>query len=274
MRIYSILLGLFLFFSLSSKILAANIVINEILPNPDGPSSEDSEWIELYNTTDNSIDISGWLLDDSDGSGSNPYALPSGSVISAKGFLTFEKSSTNIALNNDNDTVRISSSSGELIDSISYSETKETQSYGRKQDASGDWVWFSTPSKKSSNSSGTIVPTSTVVPTATVMPTQTLAPTQTPTPTKTPTPTLKLSPTQMKKSPTSKPLAFAEKPKDLNILGEKTSTYDHVPTINPHAAGDTSEGSTLSLGTVFISIGGMFLIACGILAFSIYKKKK
>jgi len=37
-----------------------NIVISEVLYNPSGP--EDKEWIELYNPTDNLINIGGWRI--------------------------------------------------------------------------------------------------------------------------------------------------------------------------------------------------------------------
>ncbi len=260
-------------------IFATSIIINEIFANPDGPSSEDSEWIEIYNTTDVSMDISEWKLDDIDGGGSNPYTFPSGTIISAKGFLAFDKSITNIALNNDNDTVRISSASGELIDSYTYNDTKETQSWGRKQDGGSEWVWFSTPSKNTSNATGIVVPTSTQAPTATTEPSKTPTPTKNPTPTLSPTkavsPTNTLIPTKkVIPTPTIKQSSLKVTPKNLQILGEKTSTYDYIPTINPTQSVQTAGASNMSFGTLLIAAGGVFLIVCGILAYYTYKKNK
>ena len=43
-----------------------DIVINEILQNPDAVGDSDGEWIELYNTTSGNVDINGWVLADAD----------------------------------------------------------------------------------------------------------------------------------------------------------------------------------------------------------------
>lgn len=39
-----------------------SIIINEVMPNPLG-SDTDYEWVELYNPTDNAINLSGWIID-------------------------------------------------------------------------------------------------------------------------------------------------------------------------------------------------------------------
>jgi hypothetical protein len=67
--------------------LAPDVVINELRSNSDAPTVDA---IELYNTTDQPIDVSGWYLSDS---GNDPlrYPLPAGSVIAAHGFLAFDQ---------------------------------------------------------------------------------------------------------------------------------------------------------------------------------------
>lgn len=195
-KVYLFLFCVFL--SLASPVFAS-ITINEFLPNPSGPSSEDSEWIELFNSDATPADVSGWKLDDEEG-GSSPYVIASGSSIPATGFLVFEKSATNIALNNSGDTVRLFNLTGEIVDSHTYTSINEDISIGRTSDGSGSWTICTQFTKGASNScsmpSATPVPTST--PTKT--PTQTVvSSTSTPTSTKTPTPT-KIStptPTQM-----------------------------------------------------------------------------
>ncbi len=66
--------------------LPGSVVINEILSHTD--ASPVGDWIELYNTTDASIDIGGWYLSDSR---NVPYKYPvaSNTLITAKGFLVF-----------------------------------------------------------------------------------------------------------------------------------------------------------------------------------------
>lgn len=85
----------------------ASVAINEILPNPSGASTEESEFIELYNSGDSSVDLGGWKLDDETDGGSSPYTIASGTAIPAKSYLVFEKSQTNIALNNTGDIVQL-----------------------------------------------------------------------------------------------------------------------------------------------------------------------
>jgi hypothetical protein len=61
------------------------VVINELLANSPGNSPD---WIELYNTTDAAIDISGWFLSDS-GTDLTKYEIPVGTVIPPDGYIVF-----------------------------------------------------------------------------------------------------------------------------------------------------------------------------------------
>lgn len=66
------------------------VVINEIMTNR---SADNNDWIELHNTTDEPIDVSGWFLgDDTDG---NPayfrFVIPSGTIIAPQGYVTFNR---------------------------------------------------------------------------------------------------------------------------------------------------------------------------------------
>lgn len=63
-----------------------SIVINEILAN----SGDASDWIELYNRTNNPFEIGGWFLSDSK-SDLMKFRIPSGTIIPAGGFLTFNE---------------------------------------------------------------------------------------------------------------------------------------------------------------------------------------
>ncbi|HET6443397.1 MAG TPA: lamin tail domain-containing protein [candidate division Zixibacteria bacterium] len=58
-----------------------DVLINEFVAN-----SADSEWVELYNTTNAPLDISGHYIDDITGGGGSPKTIPSGTIISAHGY--------------------------------------------------------------------------------------------------------------------------------------------------------------------------------------------
>ncbi|MDP8204709.1 MAG: lamin tail domain-containing protein, partial [Candidatus Tenebribacter mawsonii] len=45
----------------TTLILAQNVVINEVLYDPDG-SDSGYEWIELYNSSDQSVNLNGWMI--------------------------------------------------------------------------------------------------------------------------------------------------------------------------------------------------------------------
>jgi hypothetical protein len=60
------------------------IVINEVLAN----SGDASDWIELYNRTNDPLEIGGWYLSDSK-SNLMKFRIPSGTSIPPNGFLTF-----------------------------------------------------------------------------------------------------------------------------------------------------------------------------------------
>jgi hypothetical protein len=62
-----------------------SVVINEILAHA---HAEAPDWIELHNTTDKTIDISGWFLSDSKGN-LFKYQIPNGTTINPYGYIVF-----------------------------------------------------------------------------------------------------------------------------------------------------------------------------------------
>jgi hypothetical protein len=64
---------------------AAAVVINELLANPAG---QGHDWIELYNTTDQAIDIGGWFLSD-EADQPTKYEIGKGTVIAPHGYQVF-----------------------------------------------------------------------------------------------------------------------------------------------------------------------------------------
>jgi len=67
---------------------AQGIKINELLPNPEGEDSE-GEFLEIYNTRDDTVSLSGWGIAAGTSSwpGAVTYVFPAGSTIPTGGFL-------------------------------------------------------------------------------------------------------------------------------------------------------------------------------------------
>jgi len=199
-----ILLGtsFFLFFLTPSDIYA-QLMINEVSPNPSGSPSEPNEFIELYNSGNETVDISGWTISDTSGS-TKSYTIP-GMTLAEGEYVSYRRDTTSIALNNDGDGVEIKDASNILKDSMTFSTTIEDRSWSRIPDGSGSFVNNSEPTEGGPNSAPpTPTPTPTPTPAPTSTPTPTPSPTPTPKPTSTPTPTPKPTPTPTK-TPTVTP---------------------------------------------------------------------
>jgi hypothetical protein len=90
---------------------ALGVVINEILSST--TTDPRGQWIELLNTTDSDIDISGWYLSN-DGNDLKKYQIAAGTIIPAGGFVTFTQTSNfgNPADPGDLKTLKLDSSGG------------------------------------------------------------------------------------------------------------------------------------------------------------------
>ncbi len=107
------------------------LVINEIMYNSPGA---DEEWIELYNNTDDEIDLENWKILDSDAN-HTPIIITSGHNIAAGGYFTISVTTDGnfpftpdfdgtgfFALNNGGDVVRIYNPDGILVDIVEYDD--------------------------------------------------------------------------------------------------------------------------------------------------------
>ncbi len=124
----------------------SQIVISEALPNPEG--SDEAEWIELYNPSGESFDLSGWKLDDDEG-GSRPYKITDGTIIKPGQFMVFKKEQTKLALNNTYDSVRLLDPDSEMFFETSYDDVTEGASFSR--DESGNFKWTTKPTPGGKN---------------------------------------------------------------------------------------------------------------------------
>lgn len=114
---------------ISTPSYSSNVVVNEFLPDPVG-SDTTAEFIELWNTGGELVDLGAWKLDDADG-GSSAYVIPVGTTIPAGGYLLLTRFVTKIALNNAGDSVRLLDPAGSVKTSTSYADSSEGQSWNR-----------------------------------------------------------------------------------------------------------------------------------------------
>jgi len=88
MRVYLLVfLCLIVFLSFLS---AETITINEIYYTTKNNGNE-AQWLELYNSSSQDVDITGWKISTSKNS-SNAFLIPAGTIINSKGFLVFAAS--------------------------------------------------------------------------------------------------------------------------------------------------------------------------------------
>jgi hypothetical protein len=84
-----------------------------------------SEWVELFNTTAERIDLRGWRIDDADDGG----AITLEGALDPGGYLVITL--PRAILNNSGDTVRLFGPDGTLIDSFSYGHAERDTSFDR-----------------------------------------------------------------------------------------------------------------------------------------------
>lgn len=133
---------------LMSSELPPGLRINEIFPNPTG--SDDDEFVELYNSGTETINLSGLKLDDEDG-GSRPFVFDDDTFIEAGEYRVFSKSETKLALNNTNDSVRLLDGSNSVLASVDFDGVIEGASYSLTTDDVWQWSSKPTPGEQNNN---------------------------------------------------------------------------------------------------------------------------
>ena len=143
-----------IFWVLSTRDVSAQVIINEVYPNP---NTGEDEWVELYNTTNQSIDLIDWKLWDLESSPGVAIQFDQSTILEAAGFLIVDLHNT---LNNTGDTLLLKNPQDELIDTLGYTASTKGKSWAR--DPSNHAVLFETvPTKGEANVVPTPTPTST-----------------------------------------------------------------------------------------------------------------
>lgn len=125
----------------------SGLSINELLPAP--RTAFTTEWIEIFNSTAQAIDLSGFRFDDIRNGGMAPFTIPSGTIIAAGGYFVWR---TNAFFNNDGDEANLIAPNGSVVDSFRYSTTQRDASFHRLPDG-GPWASIkdTTPTPGASN---------------------------------------------------------------------------------------------------------------------------
>jgi len=112
-----------------------NILINEILAHTDDPQVD---FIELYNHSNASIDLSGfWLSDDP---ATNKFRIPNSTSIPARGFLAFNQNALGFSLSAAGETVfLVNAAQTRVLDAVKFSPQENGVSSGRWPDGASQW---------------------------------------------------------------------------------------------------------------------------------------
>ena len=119
------------------------IRLNEIFP---APATGAEEWIELYNSGEKELLLTGWSMGDASG---KIFTAPAEAKIQPRGYWVFNKSQTRLALNNTGDLISLFAPNGEIADETSYPAAHKEASWSRRDN--DEWEWTSQPTPSSAN---------------------------------------------------------------------------------------------------------------------------
>ena len=158
------LFGVFVFLGCGSLFAQfPDIVINEFLAsnqtsNQDPDFEAFSDWLELYNTTDAEMDISGYYLTDNMDDRAK-WQFPGMTIIPSHSYLLVWADNqdtelhTNFKISKNGEELALSDPDTNTIDSIRFGGQEDDISFGRHPLNVSEWVYFSPPSPGSENNS-------------------------------------------------------------------------------------------------------------------------
>ncbi len=151
----------------TNNAVAGDLVINEFMASNDATiadqDGEFEDWIELYNNTNASIDLTGYFLSD-DEANLTQWAFPTGTSIGANGYLTVWADDdedqaglhANFKLSASGESIFLVNAAGEIEDVISYVDQTTNISFGRFPNGTGEFQEMN-PTFNSENRSTTVV---------------------------------------------------------------------------------------------------------------------
>ena len=127
------------------------VAINEFMASNDvtvaDPDGEFEDWIELYNNSTETVDLSGYFLTD-DGTDPAQWTFPDGTSIAPGAYLIIwadededqEGLHANFKLSSSGESIILSDTDGDIVDSIDYPEQTTDVSYARIPNGTGDFT--------------------------------------------------------------------------------------------------------------------------------------
>ncbi len=123
--------------------------------------SPDPDWIELYNDSDELMDLSGSVLSSEDDDPQDPWVFPKGVTLESKGFLLIYCDNgvnegdgelhASFALERHDGIIYWHDAQGERISAISYAYQNTGISAARSPDGGGIWFFDDSPTPGASN---------------------------------------------------------------------------------------------------------------------------
>lgn len=155
------------FHTVKAALQQSDIVINELMASNtqtvSDPTGEFDDWIELYNKSNTSVDISNWYISD------NPlnrkkWRFPQGTNIPANGYLIVwadEDSSqntptslhANFKLSGAGESIYLSKSDSSLTDEVTFGAQRADMGFARRPNGTGSFV-IQTPTFNANNNTG------------------------------------------------------------------------------------------------------------------------
>lgn len=146
---------------------AQSLVINEVMSRNDSSIADKDgdfvDWIELYNSSDNSINLNNYGLSDKEDD-LRKWIFPNVNIPSQGFVLIFASGKdlkenelhSNFSIKGSGEDLFLSNNDEEIIDSVEAVDIVTNQSYGRSIDGEENWLFFSTATPRTPNVNGTI----------------------------------------------------------------------------------------------------------------------
>lgn len=125
-----------------------SIVINEFLAHTDDPVLD---FVELYNASNNSVDLSGCII--TDDITTNRFRIPAGTFLAARAHISFDQTDLGFALSSAGETLYLlSPNSDRVLDSVRFEGQENGVSSGRTPDGSPTIRRLASPTPSAPNS--------------------------------------------------------------------------------------------------------------------------
>ncbi len=153
---------------------ATTLRLSELYPNTNNDLTD--EFIEVQNIGDEPVSLKGWTFQDASG---KQFIVSEDVIIEPGAYSVVDRAQSKIALNNDTETVRLSSPNGSVIDEVAYDASTKGSTLSR---INSEWIWTVNQTPSAVNTKPVeVAPIVEVVPvTPTVTPVSAVTPVVTP----------------------------------------------------------------------------------------------